>query len=149
MQLFNGNEKIELAKEKNKIQVRLSKTQYVSDALPVIRKYVDAQETDDTLLVTLELPEKAISFSEQTLISKTRVEKLQLADKVSELEFVVYQFGDRLIKISLTTNRPSATFLDYSFGIVNEKLRVNGGIRIPGYQEIDGLEFWLYNFCSG
>ena len=26
MQLFNGNEKIELAKEKNKIQVRLSKT---------------------------------------------------------------------------------------------------------------------------
>lgn len=85
MQLFNGNEKIELAKEKNKIQVRLSKTQYVSDALPVIRKYVDAQETDDTLLVTLELPEKAISFSEQTLISKTRVEKLQLADKVRQL----------------------------------------------------------------
>ncbi|GAX48316.1 type VII secretion protein EssB [Pseudolactococcus reticulitermitis] len=85
MKLFNGKEYLEFIKENNQIQVILNKKQYDKDATAVIQAYFKAENVEDTLIVTYDLPEDAISFTQNAKNAKTRIEKLQLADKVSQL----------------------------------------------------------------
>ncbi|MBR6895050.1 MAG: hypothetical protein IKN23_03185, partial [Lactococcus sp.] len=44
----------------------------------------------------------------------------------SDLIFVVYSLGDRLKKISLTQTSPSVKCLGSLFGVVNNKLHIDG-----------------------
>ena len=61
----------------------------------------------------------------------------------SELIFVVYLLGDRLKKISLTQTSPSAKCLGSLFGVVNNKLHIDGWSTEPGCQEIKGTRFLI------
>lgn len=58
-----------------------------------------------------------------------------------DLIFVIYLVMDKLVKISLTENAPSASYLDFSFGVVNYKLYINGHEIAIGLHELDGMPF--------
>lgn len=61
----------------------------------------------------------------------------------SDLIFVVYSLGDRLKKISLTQTSPSAKCLGSLFGVVNNKLHIDGWSTELGCQEIKGTRFLI------
>ena len=61
----------------------------------------------------------------------------------SDLIFVVYLLGDRLKKISLTQTSPSAKCLGSLFGVVNNKLHIDGWSTDLGCQEIKGTRFLI------
>ncbi|MCJ1996485.1 type VII secretion protein EssC [Lactococcus piscium] len=61
----------------------------------------------------------------------------------SDLIFVVYSLGNRLKKISLTQTSPSAKCLGSLFGVVNNKLHIDGWSTELGYQEIKGTRFLI------
>ncbi|GFH43465.1 hypothetical protein Hs30E_20160 [Lactococcus hodotermopsidis] len=105
MQLFNGKEKIELINENNKVQVWLEKTQYDNDSLSVIQKYVQAEEVDEKLLITYDLPKTAIPFGLHVADSQTKLDKLLLADKVSQLV-------DLTGKYAIPFIHPNTVYLD-------------------------------------
>ncbi|WP_460059268.1 type VII secretion protein EssC, partial [Pseudolactococcus yaeyamensis] len=63
--------------------------------------------------------------------------------KPSDLVFVVYLLADRLTKISLTETSPSVNFLGYPFGIINNKLHIDGWSTEIGFQEIKDMSFLI------
>ncbi|MBS7576413.1 MULTISPECIES: type VII secretion protein EssB [unclassified Enterococcus] len=85
MKLFNGEETLELVYDNQEIKVTISKNQYQAESLKVIQEYTDAEETENDLNLKYHLPEGAISFSNKVLSCRTRLEKLRLADKISQL----------------------------------------------------------------
>lgn len=82
MQLSDGKETIDLTRDKDTIQVRLLRTQYDPESLPVIQTYVKAEENGEGLCMTYGLPAEAVSFREIAAGSRTRLEKLQLTEKL-------------------------------------------------------------------
>lgn len=92
MKLFNGKEYLEFVKKDKKIQVILDKTQYNSDSMAIIREYLQVEMLEDTLGIIYELPEGAVAFTQSVQNAKTRLEKLQLADKVSQLVTLVNRY---------------------------------------------------------
>ncbi|MBC1925543.1 type VII secretion protein EssB [Listeria innocua] len=85
MKLFNGKETVEFIKEKDNIQVILDKTQYDKDSLTIIQTYLQAEKIEDNLTIRYELPQGAQPFTRCARNAKTKVEKLQLAEKFSQL----------------------------------------------------------------
>lgn len=85
MKLYNGKDSLEFVKDGQQIQVTLAKTQYDKTAMSTIRNYLQVTETEDTLVVTYTLPDQATVFTQETRLAKTRLERLQLAEKLSQL----------------------------------------------------------------
>ncbi|MBS7576414.1 type VII secretion protein EssC [Enterococcus sp. MMGLQ5-2] len=61
----------------------------------------------------------------------------------NQLEFVVYVLNDSLIKITLTSEVPFANYLDYKFGIINDKLFINGESVSTGLYNLDDLRLLI------
>lgn len=91
MQIFDGKETIDLTRSGDTVQVRLLKTQYDESSLPVIQEYVLIEEAEEGLWITYQLPANAASFGETAGKRRTRLERLQLTEK---LGFLVEHTGN-------------------------------------------------------
>ncbi|MGH1550598.1 type VII secretion protein EssB [Leifsonia poae] len=74
---------LELEAGASVVHVSVSKNGYDGASLDVIRRYVDAQETDDGLTIDYPLREGEISFREAVGRAQTRLDRLALAQKLA------------------------------------------------------------------
>lgn len=93
MKLSDGMTNLELERNKSDFQVRLLSTQFKKSALSELPEGVIAKEEDETWLLSYSVPEKAKSLT--TLIQKTksRLDKLKLAQKLSSLSYLEMKFS--------------------------------------------------------
>ncbi|MEV8213080.1 type VII secretion protein EssB [Leifsonia sp. NPDC077715] len=74
---------LELEASASVVHVSVSKNGYDGASLDVIRRYVDAHETDDGLIIDYSLGEGEISFREAASRALTRLDRLALAQKLA------------------------------------------------------------------
>jgi type VII secretion protein EssB len=92
VKLFNGKEQLEFVNEHDKFQVVLDKTQFDKASISTIETYLQVERVEDTLVVTYDVPQDVLTFQQYAQNAKTRLEKLQLADKVSQLLDLANQY---------------------------------------------------------
>lgn len=92
MKLFNGKEYLEFVKETDSVQVILDKTQYDKEAFTTIQSYLQVEQLEDNLTITYAVPQGAIPFTRVANNAKTKLEKLQLADKISQLSYLINDY---------------------------------------------------------
>jgi type VII secretion protein EssB len=93
MKVSNGTDSLELERNKAHLQVRLLSTQLKREALTELPENVTAQEEDETWLLTYIIPEKAVTLARAIQKAKTRLDRLKLAQKLSNLADLNAQFN--------------------------------------------------------
>ena len=83
MRVSNGNTSIDLERVEAYIQVRLSSTQVNEIALKELSDEIIVHEDNETWLLSYPIPEEAKSLASVVHLTKTRLEKLKLAQKIS------------------------------------------------------------------
>ncbi|MDR0300462.1 MAG: type VII secretion protein EssB [Streptococcaceae bacterium] len=93
MKLSDGTSTLAFERNKSDFQVRLLSTQFKKEAASELPEGVIAKEEDETWLLSYTVPEKAQSLT--TLIQKTksRLDKLKLAQKLSNLSHLEMKFS--------------------------------------------------------
>ena len=85
MKLFNGKAYLECAKSDDKVQIIVDKTQYDKGAIATIQSYCQVEQIADDLTISYTLPQGAIPFHQVANQARTKLEKLRLANKLSQL----------------------------------------------------------------
>ncbi len=85
MKISDGTTNLELERNKTDFQVRLSSTQFKKAALDELPQNVLVKEEDEMWLLSYTVPEKAKSLTIALQKTKTRLDKLKLAQKLSSL----------------------------------------------------------------
>ena len=85
MKLFNGKAYLAYAKSGDKVQIIVDKTQYDKGAIATIQSYCQVDQIADDLTISYTLPQGAIPFDQVANQARTKLEKLRLANKLSQL----------------------------------------------------------------
>lgn len=93
MKLSDGTTTLEIERNKSDFQVRLLSTQFKKEGVSELPEGAMVKEEDETWLLSYSIPEKAQSLA--TLIQKTksRLDKLKLAQKLSNLSHLETKFN--------------------------------------------------------
>ncbi|AYG00471.1 type VII secretion protein EssB [Lactococcus allomyrinae] len=92
MKVSNGSEHFELERSKNILQVRLTSTQFKEEALKELPDNVNVKEENESWVLSYSIPENSKSLATAIQNTKSRLEKLKLAQKLSSLADLVNQF---------------------------------------------------------
>lgn len=104
-EITNGKEKIIVEKQKNQLLVTLRKLQFDADALDIIRLYVQPEDTDEGIQISYPLPAHAQSFTELLKVSHSKLERLQLAEKIC-------RFSKKMNRYLIPFFHPDNIYLD-------------------------------------
>lgn len=85
IEITNGKEKLTVERQKQQLLVTLRKLQYDADALDIIDLYVQSEETDEGLQIFYPLSNHAVILSDLVKTSLSKLEKLQLAEKICRI----------------------------------------------------------------
>lgn len=85
MEITNGKEKLTVERQKQQLLVTLRKLQFDADALDIIDLYVQSEETDEGLQIVYPLSHQGVILSDLMKTSLSKLEQLQLAEKICRL----------------------------------------------------------------
>lgn len=85
MEIRNGKESLTIERQKQQLHVSLRKLQYDADALEIIELYGQSEETEEGLQIFYPLPNQGVIVSDLVKTSLSKLEKLQLAEKICRL----------------------------------------------------------------
>ncbi|MCR3761152.1 type VII secretion protein EssB [Clostridium felsineum] len=92
MKISNSKMSLEFERNKNFFQVRLESTQFKEAVLKELSDKVTVNEDNETWVLSYTVPEAAKSLASATRLTKTRLERLKLAQKLVTLSGLENQF---------------------------------------------------------
>lgn len=93
MKISNGREQLEVEKSQTQFKVRLLRTQFKESALSELPKTVEVKEEEDAVEIFYEVSENSMSLATAINRSKSRLDKLKLAQKLSALTSMSNQYA--------------------------------------------------------
>lgn len=84
-EITNGKETLTIERQQQQVLVTLRKLQYDAEALDIIGLYVQSEETEEGLQIFYPLSHHAVILSDLVQTSLSKLEKLQLVEKICHL----------------------------------------------------------------